>query len=145
MTQPTLSQALEVAFELFKNSYGSRWAGASAEVWAMLLEQATPEEVLVASKKWCQEHDWPPTPKDLLQAVPRFCRCGRCWPCHHRAVERAGRALERGSAGADFDTPERLLPQPAPAMATTPGGQKLLAPTPPPPQGIRGTPRRLNP
>jgi hypothetical protein len=101
-------QAVTLAFGLLEAAYGKKWAGGSPAIWAQLLEDAEPEEVIPAVKAWCKANEWPPSPKDVLEAIPRFCRCGKCWPCHSRAVERAKRALERGSMGADFDTPERL-------------------------------------
>ncbi len=124
---PTHAQVLAIAFDLFKNSYGGRWAGADPDIWAMLLEKAQPEEIQVAAKKWCQEHDWPPTPKDLLAAVPRLCRCGRCSPCQAAAYQRAVGHVERGALGASLE-PSKLLVDSGASQTPSSGGQRRLAP-----------------
>ena len=108
-----LEPTIVKVFSIFAATYGGRWTlgRESIGVWAAVLEEATAQELVQASLVWARTDEWPPTPAGLLSRIPRFCKCGKCPTCHHRAVERAGRALERGSAGATFDTSEAALVQ----------------------------------
>ena len=105
-----LAAEVALAFAKFEAWYPHKWVSKprAVEVWTEILSDLTPEEVRQAVSAWGKSHDWPPSPAELRGKVPRLCRCGKCYSCHARAVERARRAIDRGSAGADFDTPERL-------------------------------------
>jgi hypothetical protein len=100
--------AVQAAFTMFEASYGSKWAGGKPSVWALLMEEATATEIIGAAKDWCRSQEWPPSPKDLLDRIPRFCRCGKCWPCQMRALDRARKAVERGSLDAAQQIPQRV-------------------------------------
>lgn len=107
MTNPHVA-AVKLAFSMFQAAYNNKWSGAAPEVWSALLEDATAEEIVKAAKDWCRGEEWPPTPKDILQSIPRFCRCGKCWPCQIRAMDRARMAVERGALDAALTLPERV-------------------------------------
>lgn len=116
------------AFLAFEASYPHKWATKprAIEVWSEMLDELEPEEIRAAVASWCKTHDWPPSPAELRGMVPRFCRCGRCWACHSRAVERAKRAIDRGAIGADFDGPTHIT-EIAPSKAPRLGeGQRRL-------------------
>jgi len=82
---------------------------------ALVAEQAiqcgfcTPGIVMTAAALLA--HNTDPTEADIKSALTNICRCG-VYPRLVRAVQRAGQAM-RGA--------ERLMPVPAPAVATTPG------------------------
>lgn len=98
--------AISKALASFATLYGSRFTVGSGalDIWASTLSDLTPQEVEDAVRLWTNTEKWPPTPADLRGLIPRFCRCGRCWPCRHRAVKRA----QLSSPGADLDSGETL-------------------------------------
>ena len=105
MTAPGSAHVVAVSaiLAMFEQSFGSRWRGASAEVWSEILEDAKPEELLAAGKAWCKRNEWPPTPAELLKTIPGFCRCRRCVACNERAITAHKQALERGAVGHSAD------------------------------------------
>lgn len=100
-----LDQAVLQAFALFAQRYGKRWdiPAEAATGWAASLELdgATPAEVLTAAKTWSDSNKWPPCFADLRQAIPRFCRCGKCIACNRRAHARATAACNAGCQGSE--------------------------------------------
>lgn len=98
----SVARAIAMISAAYPNKFNVGTLGVA--VWSDMLHDLSPEEVMGATSAWISKEKWPPSIADLRGMVPRFCRCGRCSACHRRAVERAGRALERGSIGADFDS-----------------------------------------
>lgn len=103
------SRSIASAIAMIAECYRGKWApgAASVNVWADILWELEPHEIADAVRAHCATEKWPPTPSEIRGRVPRFCRCGRCAHCHHRAVQRA----MKSGPGADLDTP--LHEQPA--------------------------------
>ncbi len=102
--------AVTKALAAFAAAWPNRWAQSSVTlaVWLDTLSDLEPTEVREAARRAVIEREWPPTVAEFRALVPRLCRCGKCYPCHARAVERAKRAVERGSLGADLDGPTHI-------------------------------------
>jgi hypothetical protein len=108
----THDAAIAWIFARFTDAYPRKWkpGEGTAETWLVLLSDATPQEICLAAVEWMRsDAEWPPEPGQLRARVPRFCRCGKCHPCHKRAMARAVAAVERGALGADVgEEPARL-------------------------------------
>lgn len=131
MTDQALALAVRQAFALFAASYGRKWdiPPEAVNAWTVAFEadQATPDEVRAAANAWAAAKAWPPSRAELRGTIPRLCSCGTCYPCHARSVERAKRAVERGSIGATGFEPTPLAdalrtalppgPKPPPRLA----------------------------
>lgn len=113
MNLPTTHDAaIAWIFARFTDAYPRKWkpSGGTAETWLVLLGDATPGEIVAAAVEWMRsDAEWPPEPGQLRARIPRFCRCGKCYSCHKRAMARAVAAVERGAIGADTsEEPERI-------------------------------------
>lgn len=109
MTQPLVTAhraAMSKALATFAAFYPHKWVATAGavDIWADTLSDMTADEIESAARLWVNTEKWPPTPADLRGLIPRFCRCGKCWPCRHRAVKRAGSS----GPGADLDSGETL-------------------------------------
>lgn len=118
----THEQAITYALALFVENYRDKFpvGDATKFVWCDMLSDLTADEVVQAARNWVARSKWPPTTADLRETLPRFCRCGKCNHCHHRAVERAKAACERGSMGADLDAPVHIGQALPPAVSPKP-------------------------
>jgi hypothetical protein len=104
---------------------------ATANVWQLILEEAgaTSAEFDVAVRSWPRNHpSWPPTAGELVNEIPRLCRCGKCAACGKRAQERRRKALERGCVGGEDFTPGPLIAQPRRSQVGPAPEQRRLAP-----------------
>lgn len=114
--------AVTKALAAFAVAWPNKWQQSqlTLAVWLDTLADLEPDEIRTAAKACVMGRTWPPTVAEFRQSVPRLCRCGKCYPCHARAVAAAKRAVERGSLGAELDGPThigQLIPRGFPRLA----------------------------
>lgn len=108
----TIDQAVRRVFAMMAANYGRKWdiPPDAVNAWATQLEAegVTSPELLAAASAWARSNPWPPCFAELRSSIPRLCRCGTCYPCHARALERAKRAVDQGRLGAHGFDPEPM-------------------------------------